>query len=222
VLPGKVTPVCLALAGFRLQQTVQTILACSCRHWCARRPTPRSISQIEIRFLLGGHDTVPVAINNRDEIVGLFTDAAGLTHAFTLLRGIFTQFDPPGTVGFSAAFGINAQGWLLNDAEIAEVRRLTLGNQKKQVADWKPARSERIGIDPGLLSFDSFSILIDRYIVRDIDSLRAKLAQFPAGTHFVIFHFHSVQEDRRWSKIIDTIHETAQEHGFQVEMGVSW
>jgi len=61
----------------------------------------------------GGHDTVPVAINNRDEIVGLFTDAVGLTHAFTLRRGVFTQFDPPGTVGFSAAFGINAQGFIV-------------------------------------------------------------------------------------------------------------
>jgi hypothetical protein len=123
--------------------------------------------------------------------------------------------------GLVEAIGM-AQGWLLDDSEIAEVQRLTLGNQKQQVADWKPAHSESIGIDLSFLSFDSFSILIDRYSVRDIGSLRAKLAQFPAGTRFVIFHFHSAQEDRRWNTIIGAIHETAQEHGFPMEMGVSW
>jgi len=123
--------------------------------------------------------------------------------------------------GLVEAIG-TAQGWLLDDSEIAEVQHLTLGNQKQQVADWKQAHSESIGIDLSFLSFDSFSILIDRYSVSDIDSLRAKLTQFPAGTRFVIFHFHSAQEDMRWNKIIGAIHETAQEHGFPVEMGVSW
>lgn len=119
--------------------------------------------------------------------------------------------------GLVEAIG-KAQGWLLDNSEIAEVQHLTLGNQKEQVADWKPAHSESIGIDLTFLSFDSFLILIDRYSVRDIASLGAKLAQFPAGTRLVVAHFHAAQEDSRWNKILGTIHETAQEHGFQVEM----
>jgi hypothetical protein len=123
--------------------------------------------------------------------------------------------------GLVEAIG-KAQGWLLEASEIAEVRRLTLGNLKEQVADWEAPHQETVGIDLSGFSFNQFWIEVDRYPVLDVASLRAKLEQFPEGTHFVIFHFGSAQQDRRWGQIIETIHETAQEHGFKAEMGVSW
>lgn len=120
--------------------------------------------------------------------------------------------------GLVEAIG-KAQGWILEDSEIAEVQRLTLGNQKQQVADWESPHSEWIGIDVSMFSFDSFSILVDRYLVQDVSSLRAKLAQFPSGTHFFIGHFGSAQEDHRWNQVMQAIHEVAQEHEFKIDMG---
>jgi hypothetical protein len=42
--------------------------------------------------------------------VGAYTDTAGVTHSFLLNNGNFTSFDPPGTVAFSDAAGINPGG----------------------------------------------------------------------------------------------------------------
>jgi hypothetical protein len=38
------------------------------------------------------------------------TDSGGVSHSFLLNNGTFTSFDPPGTVGFSDASGINPGG----------------------------------------------------------------------------------------------------------------
>jgi hypothetical protein len=48
--------------------------------------------------------------NPEGDIVGEYNDTSGLGHSFLLSKGVFTSFDPPGTVGFSDAAGINPGG----------------------------------------------------------------------------------------------------------------
>ena len=64
-------------------------------------------------------NTIAFSINDRDEIVGEFTNAAGVNHAFIRQRGIFTQFDPPGATS-SVAFGINFLGIIVGSFTDAE------------------------------------------------------------------------------------------------------
>jgi hypothetical protein len=49
-------------------------------------------------------------INAEGDIVGEYADSSNVGHSFLLSHGIFTSFDPPGTVGFSDASGINPSG----------------------------------------------------------------------------------------------------------------
>jgi hypothetical protein len=51
--------------------------------------------------------------NPPGDVVGEYVDSAGVGHSFLLSHGVFTSFDPPGTVGFSAAAGINPGGTIV-------------------------------------------------------------------------------------------------------------
>ena len=73
------------------------------------------ISSSPNRNLKHGRKQRPTRVSNFDAlpyVVGVFTNAAGVSHAFTRQRGIFTQIDPPGAAN-SVAFGVNVLGFIV-------------------------------------------------------------------------------------------------------------
>jgi hypothetical protein len=110
-----------------------------------------------------------------------------------------------------------AQAWILDDAEITEVEHLAIGQGKENVASWHVPGSEKAAIQINILDLDDFHVTVDRYAVRDIKALRAKLAQFPSGTQFAILYFPPANQDKRSEPVVQAIHEVAQDHGFKVE-----
>lgn len=57
--------------------------------------------------------TQPNAINNSDEIVGIFSDAKGVSHSFLRSGTAIIAFDPPGAPFGSIATGINDAGQIV-------------------------------------------------------------------------------------------------------------
>src|SRR5262245_5770069 len=53
--------------------------------------------------------TIPFAINPAGDVVGLYTDAVGMTHGYLFHDNAFTPVDFPGASG-TRARGINPQG----------------------------------------------------------------------------------------------------------------
>ena len=60
--------------------------------------------------------TSPFGCNEKGEVVGSFTDASGNVHGFTFYRGLFAQFDAPGS-SQNAAFGV--MGTFINGVNAA-------------------------------------------------------------------------------------------------------
>ncbi len=64
--------------------------------------------------------TLAVGINDAGEIVGRFTDSAGVTHGFLLAQGTYNSFDAPGATGWTRAFGINSAGAIVGDYMVGQ------------------------------------------------------------------------------------------------------
>lgn len=47
-----------------------------------------------------------IGINARGDIAGYYEDAAGMFHGFTLVRGVYSTIDPPGSLGTGGPGGI--------------------------------------------------------------------------------------------------------------------
>jgi probable HAF family extracellular repeat protein len=59
-----------------------------------RRQNELTFAQFDFPGAIG---TAAFGVNDRGQIVGLFTDAGGVTHGFLLDKGVFTQIDAPGS-----------------------------------------------------------------------------------------------------------------------------
>ncbi len=64
--------------------------------------------------------TLAVDINDAGQIVGRFTDSAGVTHGYLLSGGSYASFDGPGSTGFTRAFGINSAGEIVGDYMVGQ------------------------------------------------------------------------------------------------------
>jgi hypothetical protein len=107
------------------------------------------------------------------------------------------------------------QQWLLDNGEITELETLTLGQERETVTHWH--WSSPVPIDLSFLWDNELQAVVSHgYWTRDIDSLRAKLVQYPAGTRFRVFAFFG--PDDLLAPVIRAINETARQHGFTVEM----
>src|SRR5262249_4518181 len=62
----------------------------------------------------GGVFNIATDINARGQIVGRYTDPAGITHGFLLSGGRFFDVTPPGAV-WARAIGINRDGDIVGD-----------------------------------------------------------------------------------------------------------
>lgn len=60
-------------------------------------------------------------INDARQIVGRYTDSAGIVHGFLLSNGSYSSFDVPGSTGFTRALGINSKGQIVGDYIIKNV-----------------------------------------------------------------------------------------------------
>jgi len=116
--------------------------------------------------------------------------------------------------GLEAALG-TAQGWILNDTEIDEIQQLAVGSAKENVASWRAPSSEG-AIAINIVDLDDLNVTIGRYLVRNVGTLRAKLAQFPSGTTFLL-QVLPLYEEKKADAVVQVIHETAQEHGFNIQ-----
>jgi hypothetical protein len=57
-----------------------------------------------------GFQTIPRAINNRGQIVGIYFAGGGQVHSFLESNGVFTTIDFPGALGDTIPHGINDSG----------------------------------------------------------------------------------------------------------------
>ena len=61
----------------------------------------------------GATSTSPTAINDRGQVLGVYTDAAGAFHGFVLSRGRFISFDAPDRGDFLLPLDINNRGQIV-------------------------------------------------------------------------------------------------------------
>jgi hypothetical protein len=57
--------------------------------------------------------TFSPAINNTGEIVGGWTDGAGNSHGYTLIKGVYTSFDYPGVSQIQLYLAVNSEGHIV-------------------------------------------------------------------------------------------------------------
>jgi hypothetical protein len=105
-----------------------------------------------------------------------------------------------------------AQNWLLTNEEISELEILTLGSMRQEVARWH----WHSPVDLTLSTFDDqlYAATNNQYIMKDVDSLRAKLVQYPSGTKF---RMQTLASRNQLASVIQAINEIAQQHGLVIE-----
>lgn len=115
--------------------------------------------------------------------------------------------------GLVEALG-KAQGWILSNSQITELERLSLGQMKDEVSRWHWHSPLSLSVNVGFggpFHADINGIFFEQ----DLDSLRAKLAQFPSGTEF---HLTSYGTDEQTKPVIQAIQDLADERGFVVKV----
>jgi hypothetical protein len=107
-----------------------------------------------------------------------------------------------------------AQGWLLDNDQITALGNLTLGRVKEYAAHWRwqsPVKLElRLGDDG---QFEA-SVNGFQYRMNDLESLQAKLAQYPRGTHFQMRAFGA---ENQLAPLVRAVRETAQQFGLVID-----
>ena len=112
--------------------------------------------------------------------------------------------------GLVEAIG-NAPGWLLDDDQVTELERLTLGQERDNVKYWH--WQSPVDLNLNLLG-NQFHAMIGHFVAADVDSLRAKLAQYPHGTRFWMNTFGAPEE---LAPVVERIDETAQKQGLTID-----
>ena len=106
-----------------------------------------------------------------------------------------------------------AQGWLLDNNQITELENLTLGQERDNVASWH--WHSPLDLSLNVVFDDQLQASINgQWVMNDVGSLRAKLAQFPNGTRFRVT---ASQPCEQLAAVIAAISQTAEQHGFVVE-----
>jgi hypothetical protein len=111
--------------------------------------------------------------------------------------------------GLVEAIG-KAQAWLLTNEEITELENLTLGQERDNVKQWHWTSPVNLSV-----SFFGEKIMasINQYSAADLTSLKAKLAQYPAGTKFWL---NILGSPDRVAPVRAAIFDVASEHRFDV------
>jgi hypothetical protein len=106
----------------------------------------------------------------------------------------------------------HAQGWVLNDDEIAQTESLTLGQERENAGHWLSQSPVRLTLN--ISSDGRIHAQIGQYSADELPALLAKLAQFQKGTRFLL-SFSGAEEQR--SPVLQSINEIARLHGLTVE-----
>jgi len=106
--------------------------------------------------------------------------------------------------GLVEAIG-NAPGWLLDNGQIDELERLTIGQERDNVKRWR--WESPVDLHLSLFGDDQFHALVGHFDTGDLESARAKLAQYPPGTRFWMNVSGTPEQIR---PIVEAINETAQ------------
>jgi hypothetical protein len=84
--------------------------------------------------------------------------------------------------GLVEAIG-RAQAWLVTNEQITDLENLTLGQERDNVKQWH--WKSPINVDISLF-WNQIIASVNQYSATDVASLKAKLAQFPRGTKFLV------------------------------------
>src|SRR5260370_729219 len=132
-----------------------------------------------------------------------------------------TDLNPKQDVSDAAGFqfalveGIaKASGWLLDNDQITELENLTIVQERENVARLKwtsPVNLSMNFVFEGHLNAD----LNNQYSATDIETLCAKLAQYPNGTRFWMNVFGATEE--QLEPVLRAIDETAGQYGFVID-----
>lgn len=115
--------------------------------------------------------------------------------------------------GLVEALG-KAEAWVLDDNQITELENLTLGQEQNEVARWHSDSALNLSVNIGF-GAQFHADINGMYFVDDMESLRAKLAQFPSGTEF---HVNAYGTHEQITPAIQAIQEVADERGFFVKV----
>jgi hypothetical protein len=113
--------------------------------------------------------------------------------------------------GLVEAIG-KAQAWLLTNEEITALENLTLGQERDNVRQWH--WSSPVNLAVSFFGSQMQATVNNQYYAADLPSLRAKLAQYPSGTNFLLAI--SGPPDRV-TPVVAVINDVAREHGLQVQ-----
>jgi hypothetical protein len=113
--------------------------------------------------------------------------------------------------GLVEAIG-KAQAWLLTNEEITALEDLTLGQERDNVKQWH--WSSPVNLDITFFGNQLQASINNQYNAADLPSLRAKLAQYPSGTRFLLT---SSGPPDRVTPVVAAINDVAAEHGLQVQ-----
>jgi hypothetical protein len=113
--------------------------------------------------------------------------------------------------GLVEALG-RAQGWVLDDDQVSELEKLTLGPERQSVAQWHWRSPMPLEVN---YVFERLQASINgQYFPRDAASLRAKLEQYPGGTQFLL---HASGSQEQLAPALEAIREAAQRQGLVIE-----
>jgi len=112
--------------------------------------------------------------------------------------------------GMVEALG-TAQAWLLSNEEITELEAMNSGPLLENIKRWRWTSPLRIDIS---WYGDYFQWGINQYSSNDPEGLRAKLAQFPADTRFIL---NVASQNPRMPALVASLGEIAAARGFQID-----
>jgi uncharacterized membrane protein len=101
----------MLITATTLLATLPISVALSAQHSPGNPRHPEKLTQIDVP---GASFTVALAINARDDILGVYGDSSGNFHGFLLSKGNFTTIVVPGAVQ-TEANGINPRGHIVGD-----------------------------------------------------------------------------------------------------------
>ena len=105
-----------------------------------------------------------------------------------------------------------AQAWLLSEEEATELEKLTVGQERENVRQWR--RKSPIEVNISAWPDGHVQANIQQYGAQDVEALRKKLAQYDSGTRFVL---SSSGTEEQLSAALRAVRDVAAEHGLILE-----
>jgi hypothetical protein len=108
-----------------------------------------------------------------------------------------------------------AQAWLLTDEDLTALENLAIGSERENVKQWRWSSPVTLYVN---VDKDRIFWNIKQVSANDLTSLLAKVAQYPAGTDFMV-NISGAHE--RTASVSDALYEVGDKHALQINISQS-